>query len=402
MHTVAQRRAKPKYRVAFVVSHPIQYTVPLYRRLAQREDQTIKVFFTWHDGSAAVVDRGFGRSVAWDVPMSEGYEFELVPNVSTDPGTHRFFGLRNPSLVDRVTAWRPDVVHVTGWAWLSHLRALHAFCRLGIRTLFRGDSHLLDSPDAGLRQSIKRAVLQRVFSWPTGFLVVGSANRAYYRAFGVAPARLYTCPHSIDVGRFAEPSGALDRQAVRWREELGISTGQTTVLFAGKFERKKRPVHLMRAVQRLGRSDVVLILVGGGELQQEIDDIRAADPARFRVLPFQNQSRMPIVYRLGELFVLPSAHGETWGLAVNEAMACGRPVLVSDRVGCAADLVDPACGRVFPAGETGALESAMLELLGNRDKLRNMGDAASVRARSFDVPVTESALAGAVEGLCAS
>ena len=75
-------------------------------------------------------------------------------------------GLRNPALVDRVMAWRPDVVHVTGWAWLSHLQALHAFRRLGVRTLFRGDSHLLDSAQTGLRWSIKRAVLRRVFSWP--------------------------------------------------------------------------------------------------------------------------------------------------------------------------------------------------------------------------------------------
>src|SRR5262249_29180557 len=101
MHTVAHHRGKPTHRLAFVVSHPIQYTVPLYRRLAQRGDLTIKVFFTWHDGSKAVDDRGFGRRVAWDIALTEGYEFELVPNLSADAGTHRFFGLRNPSLIDR-------------------------------------------------------------------------------------------------------------------------------------------------------------------------------------------------------------------------------------------------------------------------------------------------------------
>jgi glycosyltransferase involved in cell wall biosynthesis len=251
-----------------------------------------------------------------------------------------------------------------------------------------------------MRWWIKRAVLRRVYSWPNGFLVVGSANRAYYSAFGIAPDRLYACPHSIDVGRFAEPAAALDEEAARWRENLGISPAQITVLFAGKFERKKRPVHLMRAVQRLGRSDVVLVLVGGGELQREIDGIATADPERFRVLPFQNQSRMPLVYRLGDLFVLPSADGETWGLAVNEAMACGRPVLVSDRVGCAADVVDPACGRVFPAHDPGALENALVELLANRDTLRLMGHAARARAGSFDITATESALVAAVEEFC--
>src|SRR5712691_275656 len=126
-----------KKRLAFVVSHPIQYYVPLYQRLARRSDLAIKVFFTWHAGQAAVEDHGFKMPVAWDIPLTAGYEFELVPNVASDPGTHHFLGLKNPSLVERVTAWRPDVVHITGWAWLSHFLALRAFRKKGIPTLFR-------------------------------------------------------------------------------------------------------------------------------------------------------------------------------------------------------------------------------------------------------------------------
>jgi len=156
----------------------------------------------------------------------------------------------------------------------------------------------------------------------------------------------------------------------------------------------------MRTVGRLRRGDVVLVLVGSGELHGEIDAIAAEDPSRFRVLPFQNQSRMPLVYRLGDLFVLPSAYGETWGLAVNEAMSCGRPVVVSDRVGCAADLVDPDCGWVFPWDDLSTLERTIDSLVDNTDRLAQMGRAAAVRARSFDVAVTEAGLAGAVTRFC--
>jgi glycosyltransferase involved in cell wall biosynthesis len=93
---------------------------------------------------------------------------------------------------------------------------------------------------------------------------------------------------------------------------------------------------------------LVLVLVGDGELGGEVRRLAAERPERFRVLPFQNQSRMPVVYRLGDVFTLPSSHGETWGLAVNEALACGRPSLVSDRVGCAADVIRPGeNGDVF-------------------------------------------------------
>jgi glycosyltransferase involved in cell wall biosynthesis len=386
-------------RLALVVSHPIQYSVPLYQRLARRDDVRIKVFFTWHAGAEPVEDRGFGRQVAWDIPLTEGYEFEMIRNISADPGTHRFLGLRNPSLMDRIMQWRPDVVHVTGWAWLSHLLVMHELRKHGIPILFRGDSHLLDARVSGPRWWLKRAVLRRVFSWPVGFLVVGAANRFYFESFGVEPARLFPCPHSIDVARFAEPAEALEQQAAHLRQELGISAAQKVLLYAGKFERRKRPVDLMRVVQQLADPKLVLVLVGGGELQDEIDAIAAADPGRFRVLAFQNQSRMMVVYRLGDLFVLPSANGESWGLAVNEALACGRPVLVSDRVGCAADVIDPSCGRIFPSNDLPRLATAIDEMIHNEDD-KGMRHAASKRAWLFDTAVAESALVAAVESVC--
>lgn len=372
-----------KKRLAIVVSHPVQYFAPLYQRLARREDVTVKVFYTWHAGQAPVKDRGFNKLVAWDIPLTSGYEFELVPNVSSDPGDHHFWGLNNPSLVGRIMAWGPDAVHVTGWAWYSHLQALWALSRRGVATFFRGDSHLLDGGLWGPRWWAKRAVLTRVYSWPAAFLCVGKANRAYYEAFGVEADRLHDCPHSIDVERFAEPAESLEVEAASWRRELDIGDDRVVLLFAGKFERKKQPLELMRAVRELGGADIVLIMVGGGELDDEVRAIAASDPSRFRVLPFQNQSRMPVVYRLGDVFVLPSAYEETWGLAVNEAMACGRPAIVSDRVGCAEDMIDESCGRVFPRDDFPAMMRVVAELAADRKKRSDMGLAASRKSGTF-------------------
>ena len=388
-------------RLAIIVSHPIQYYAPLYQRLALRNDLAIKVFFTWHAGQAAVEDHGFKTEIAWDIPLTEGYKFELVRNTSSAAGTDHFFGLKNPSLVERVINWRPDVVHITGWAWFSHLMALRAFSTKGVPILFRGDSHLLDAGQSGPHWWVKRAVLRRVFSWPTGFLVTGSANRAYYEAFDVAPERLFHCPHSIDVGRFAKTTNLVEQEAVRLRECLGINRDQCVLLYAGKFERKKQPLKLMHAVQALRNPKAVLVMVGSGELEADVRALAIADPGRFRVLPFQNQSRMPVVYRLGDLFVLPSSFGETWGLAVNEALACGRPVLVSDRVGCATDVVSASCGWVFSSSDPSALTSALSEALNDRTKLFEMGRRATKQAWSFDIKCTEDALIASVTRVCA-
>ncbi len=387
-----------KLRLAVVVSHPIQYYVPLYQSLARRSDLEIKVFYTWHAGGEAVLDRGFDAPVAWDIPLREGYEFELVANRARHPGTHHFLGLQNPSLLPQLMKWAPDVVHVTGWAWWSHLRLLRQLHRLGVPVLFRGDSHLLDDPRRGPRWWVKRALLRQVFSWPTAFLYVGQANRRYYEAFGVSAARLRYCPHAIDVARFAEPDEEYGREAAEWRRGLGIGEEARVLLFAGKFERKKQPIELMRAMLAASDENLVLVLVGGGELQGEVNRLAAEAPGRFRVLPFQNQTRMPVVYRLGDLFVLPSAYGETWGLAVNEALACGRPALVSNRVGCAADVVDESCGRVLPFDAPLAMVGMARELLSDRPGLMEMGRAASKRAWQFDVTVAEEALVRALAG----
>ena len=387
-------------RLAIIVSHPIQYYAPLYQRLASRDDISVKVFFTWHSAQRAVQDRGFKIPIAWDIPLTDGYDFELVPNISSDPGTHHFRGLQNPFLVDRVKAWGPDAVQVTGWAWQSHVLAMHAFSKIGLPSLFRGDSHLLDSRQQGARWRLKRAALKRVFSWPTGFLVTGAANRRYYEAFGVKPNRLFECTHSVDVARFAKPADRHEAQARIWRRDLQISDDKCVLLFSGKFEPRKKPIELMRTVQSVLDSSSLLIMVGDGELRGEVNAIAAGDPTRFRVLPFQNQSRMPVVYRLGDLFILPSEFGETWGLAVNEALACGRPVLVSDRVGCAHDVISPSTGRVFSWSDLSSLPRMLREMTLNQGELLDMRRSATERAWAFDVTLTEDALVAALHGVC--
>jgi glycosyltransferase involved in cell wall biosynthesis len=192
----------------------------------------------------------------------------------------------------------------------------------------------------------------------------------------------------------------LEQQAAQWRLELGITSDQCVLLFAGKFEPKKRPIELMRAVQTSPNRRLMLVMVGGGELGQEVKSIANSDPDRFRLLPFQNQSRMPVVYRLGDLFVLPSAFGETWGLAVNEALACGRPVLVSDRVGCAPDIVNEAVGKVFSWSDASSLTRAITTITRDRYKLLQMGRAAAKSASSFDVARTEVCFMDALNAVC--
>ena len=385
-------------RVAFLVSHPIQYYVPLYRRLVEQGGFEVRVFYTWHGGQSAVLDRGFGKTFAWDIPLTEGYPFEVVPNVAREPGTHHFWGLRNPELLSRVLAWRPDVVHLTGYSYASHLSALRGLARRGVPVLFRGDSHLLDGR-RGWKWWLTRAALRRIYHWPAAFLCVGQANRAYYQACGVPTEKLFACPHSIEVDRFAEPREQWEAEAARWRSELGVRAGERVLLFAGKFEPKKRPLELMQAFLHAASPECRLLMLGDGPLGDQVRSLAQQQPARLLTLPFQNQSRMPAVYRLGDVFVLPSAFAETWGLAVNEALACGRPVLVSDRVGCAADVVIPGFnGMVFRHDDWHHFGECLREMDRRTDFFSDRVRLAA-DARRFDIAVTAAGMTAAVKSV---
>ena len=378
-------------RLAIVVSHPIQYCVPLYRSLAKRDDLKLKVFFTWHDAAGPERDPGFKREFRWDIPLTEGYEYELVSNRSHHPGTHHFWGLQNPELVRRVIDWRPDAVHITGYAYASHLNAIRSFNRRRVPVLFRGDSHLLSEKRHGLRWEVKRFSLSRIYSLVSGFLYVGKHNYNYFRAFGVPDSKLFYCPHSIEVERFSEPNEELEAKAQAWRRQLGIADGARVLLYAGKFDRVKQPIKLMTAVSRMD-SNLVLLMVGNGELEQDVRRLGSKTPGKFRILPFQNQSMMPVVYRLADIVTLPSV-SETWGLAVNEALASGRRVLISDKVGCGPDLVRSVeDGEVFAWDDWDDFTTkvrGMLELQNDALNLRS-------RARKFDICVTEGTLCDAL------
>jgi glycosyltransferase involved in cell wall biosynthesis len=385
-----------RFRLAIVVSHPIQYYVPLYRRLAQRRDLDLHVFFTWHAGEREEFDRGFDKAFAWDIPLTTGYSFTSVPNVARDAGTHHFWGISNPTLVRDVANWSPDAIHVTGYSFASHLWLMRRFARAGLPVLFRGDSHLLDESRDGLRLRLKRILLSRVYTWPALFLYVGRANADYYRAFGVPEQRLAYCPHSIEVERFAEQDDRLNADAATWRAKLNIDARKIVLLFAAKFEHRKSPVELVRAIASHGSDQIVLIMVGDGQLRPEIETAARQNPARFRILPFQNQRQMPVVYRLADIFILPSKHGETWGLAVNESLACGRPALVSDKVGCASEVIRPGWnGDVFASGDWRDFDAKLAAMI-NVDWPSRRRDLQSDMAERFDVKVTEEALLSAL------
>ena len=380
-----------------MTTHPIQYYSPVFRLLSERGRIDVCVFFTW-EREASRHDRDFGRSFEWDIPLLDGYEHVFVSN----GGSLRkdFLGVRNRGLEDIVEGWAPDAVLFYGWNHLSHLRAMRHF-HGRIPVLFWGDSNLVD-PMPSWKKALRRLFLRWVYSHVDAAFSVGTNSRAYFEAMGMAEDSIRFAPHAIDNGRFAAASEKAAPEASRLRESMGIGRDETVFLFAGKFIEKKDPLLLLEAFLGLGTEHAHLVFIGDGVLKGRLLEMSRGQ-AGIHVLPFQNQSGMPLAYALCDVFCLPSrGPGETWGLAVNEAMACGRAVLVSDRVGCAVDLVaDCENGYVFRNGDKDDLIGKMRLLL-DVGSARRMGLKSRERVQPWNftsvAEAFESTLAGVSGG----
>jgi glycosyltransferase involved in cell wall biosynthesis len=372
-----------RIRLAIVSTHPIQYYAPVFRALARSEAVMPRVFYTWSQTSAGpVFDREFGKRFSWDIPLLEGYEHVFVPNVAKRPGSNHFSGIDNPELIARISQWEADAVLIYGWNLRSHLGAIRYF-KGRIPVLFRGDSTLLD-PQSPWRKRVRRLYLRWVYSHVDIAIAVGQNSRDYFIWSGLSPERVAFAPHCIDTIRFGDAEGKHAALALRWREELGIRAGAVTFVFAAKLIPKKDPELLLDAFLAL-RSNAHLVLCGDGELGAALR-ARAAGHDNVHFLPFQNQTTMPAVYRLGDVFVLPSrGPGETWGLSLNEAMASARTVIASSRAGGARDLVrESVTGWTFASGDQRDLERALSAALAcGAAGLRNMGKTCNSLIRSL-------------------
>ncbi|HXO75524.1 MAG TPA: glycosyltransferase family 4 protein, partial [Puia sp.] len=173
-------------------------------------------------------------------------------------------------------------------------------------------------------------------------------------------------------------------QAKQWRNKLGLLDNEVVVLFAGKLEPKKDPYFLLRLAASLKREDVRFLIVGNGVLEAEIKKMAEAD-RRILFLDFQNQQLMPVIYRVGDIFILPSrGPGETWGLAINEAMACSRPVMVSGKTGGGPDLVIGGDnGIIFDNEDVEKCVRFITQLADNRELLRQMGENSAKKIQQF-------------------
>ena len=341
-------------RLAIVSTHPIQYHAPLFRMLAGSPETDVHVFYTKEEGQSRF-DTEFQQDVVWDIPLTEGYAHSFIP-CRTRGG--------RLALNRALASYRPDAILIFGWNPPGHLRCMRHF-HGRIPIWFRGDS-IIDSGMQGWKRPFRKAALSWVYRHVDRAFPVGRKNRDYYLWAGLAEDQLTLAPHSVDADFFTRDDTPRKEEALSIRSELGIGREDVVFLFAGKLNANKQPIELARAFSNLqsqSGSEAHLIFVGSGPLEARLKSEFGSHP-RIHSVGFQNQSRMPIWYRVADILCLVSK-SETWGLAINEALLCGCRIIASDTVGCVPDLVDrhPGCS-VVDHQEDSRWTDAMARMIG--------------------------------------
>jgi glycosyltransferase involved in cell wall biosynthesis len=369
---------EPKIRLAYLVTHPIQYQAPLLRRIAAEPGIDLTVFFCSDFSLRSYLDPNFGKFIAWDIPLTGGYRHEILPALGRRDRLS-FWRPLNYGLARRLHRGNFDVLWVHGYnRWFHWLAMAWAKIR-GLKVLVRDEATRLTGSRHPLKRLLKRVFFRVLRHLADGFLAIGSLNAQYYQSYGIAPERIFSVPYAVDNAFFQDQA----RQAAKGREGLrrllGLAPGRPIILFASKLSEIKRGADLLEAYIEMSPDGIrephpCLVFIGDGDQRQSLERRAQALPWNsIKFLGFKNQTELPGYYDLCDVLVLPSSF-EPWGLVINEVMNAGRAVVVSDQVGCGPDLVRPgANGAVFPAGDVAGLRQALLDLTGDPRQCRAMG-----------------------------
>lgn len=366
-----------KHKVAFLLSHPIQYFSPLFKKMTQHAGFDLVVFYCSDEGAKEMDDIGFGRKIKWDIPLVEGYNYKFLKNYSYFKTIFKPpFGLINPGIIKEILKDKYDAVIIYGWHhathWLAYAAALLRRTPIYIRAT-QPLKQELSKPRWKI--FIKKIILKFLFKNSAGLLACGSENRAFYEFYGAKRNKTVSMPYAVDNDRLIQAYRNLIKDKEGIKKSMGISPGKKVILFCGKFIYKKNPSDLLKAYEIMKAKDSAIVFIGDGKLRKDLEDYskRSGIEDAFFV-GFKNQTELPRYYIAGDVLVLPS-HSETWGLVVNEAMCFHLPVIVSDSVGCSADLVkDGENGFIFKTGRIDELAACLDRIIEDPALQRSMGE----------------------------
>jgi glycosyltransferase involved in cell wall biosynthesis len=337
--------------VTYISEIPTPYRRPFLKKLSTHPEIDLTVLYL----AAGQDDREWKDG-------DDLYDFEKVL-----PGFHwctnrekGYFNRFNPSLFSYLSKEKCDVAVFGAYYVMSMMLGLHWARLRHLPYIMQCESHQLRSRK-GWKVFLKDLLLSPLMKNAAAWLPLGTLAKKYLISYGAYPERCFFCPNTPDVDLLKEKSATFsDRQELK--EKFSVAPEHRVILYVGRFIKIKRIDLLVKAYAELKKADnnISLVLAGSGPEEESLRKMTAELNLSDVSFPgFIQPENLPELYILADVMALPS-DDEPWAVVVNEAMACGTPVIASDRVGASADLVSEGqTGYVFEAGSTDSLCGAL-------------------------------------------
>lgn len=312
-----------KKNIAIITTHPIQYQVPLFKKLSSSNIKLDVFFASKHGSNSKLKDKGFNKKFNWDIDLLKGYNY-LLPkkeNINVDHWKVSFENLETLLSKNKYNA-----ILIFGWSNILYLKALFIAKKLKIKTILRVETNL-HSKNPVFKRIIKFFFLKFIFSHVDFFLTIGKLNRQFYKSFAIDNSRLFNAPYFVDNNFFKNNKTSKLKK-------------KTNFLFVGKLIDRKNPLLFIKIAEKLkNEKNIHFNIVGSGPLFDTCKkEIKIKSLSNISMLGFRNQKKLKKIYSNNDYLVQTSNY-ETWGLVINEAMASGLPVITSHNSGAAHDLI---------------------------------------------------------------
>jgi glycosyltransferase involved in cell wall biosynthesis len=376
--------SKMSWRLVLITEIIAPYRIPVFNALARRDGVDLHVIFL------AETDKAVRQ---WHIYTDDvHFSYEVLPSWRWRAGKHNL--LVNRGLWPALDAAHPQAIVCGGYNYPASWGALWWARRRNVRFLLWTESNQRD------QRSGRAAVewLKRYFvNSCNAFVVPGKSSFAYLRTFGVSEQVIFTAPNAVDNNFFATQAESAKCYPAAFREKLGLP--RRFILFVGRLIPEKGAFDLLEAYAKLEsglRSEVGLVFAGDGVSREELaQQAKRISPGTVCFPGFAHREDLAGLYALAETLVLPT-HSDTWGLVVNEAMACGLPIIVSSVAGCSADLVEEGWnGYLVPPRDSEKLSVAINSLVRQPELQRQMSARSLERIRNYSPEACADGLAAA-------
>jgi len=360
-----------KYKLGIFALHPIQYQAPIFKELAKAEDIDSTVLYCEKHGLKPKYNPEFKSIVVWDIPLLDGYKYKFFRNFAFNNLTG-FWMRFNPGLVWHLLTTKYDAVLVHGFNTFTSWLVLFAAKITGKKVIFRGEATARKSRKSLLKRFARNGV-KIYYSLCNAFLFSCTGNRDYYTQYGIKDHKLFPIPCAVNNEFFREERGRLLADRDSLRKEIGISGNNFVISFAARFTDRKKPLDLIKAVAESGQDNITILFIGGGPEEDEMRALAKQYKINCVFTGFVGQKEISKYYIASDMFAIISSYDAS-PKSLNEALNFELPILSSDMVGTAFDLVQEGVnGFITEVGDIQTMAEKISFLCNNREKATKMG-----------------------------